>query len=408
MDFTRSTVASVRKKYRAVASRLDERSRRVWAGAEAESLKRGGITIVSKATGLSRTTIYVGMAEIAHKKKREETTDRIRRSGGGRKSLTERDPTLEKDLRALVDPLTRGDPGCLLRWMCKSASHIAGVLRRQGHVISERSVSNLLHSLGYSMQTNRKTQEGKNHPDRDAQFHHINDTGMEYIKHRQPVISVDAKKRELIGNFKNAGQEWSPKGKPTEVAMHDFPDSELGKVTPYGVYDFKRNEGWVNVGIYHNTAAFAVESIRRWWIHMGKKRYPKASKLLITADSGGSNASRSWLWKMELQKLADETKLTLHVCHFPPGTSKWNKIEHRLFSYITQNWRGKPLLNCGMVVQLIGHVKTKAGLTVRAMLDENVYVTGIKVSMDDMKKLWIEPEIFHPEWNYTIRPRKKH
>jgi hypothetical protein len=333
---------------------------------------------------------------------------RIRSVGAGRKRLTEHDPNLEDDLRALVDPLTRGDPECLLRWTAKSAANLVSVLRQKGHTISERSVSNLLHFLGYSMQTNKKTREGKNHPDRDLQFHHINDTGMMYVKQGQPVISVDAKKREIIGNFKNAGSEWHPKGRPTEVNMHDFPDKELGKVTPYGVYDFKRNEGWVNVGIDHNTAAFAVESIRRWWVHMGKKRYPHAKRLLITADSGSSNANRSRLWKMELQRLADDTHLTLHLCHFPPGTSKWNKIEHRLFCYITQNWRGRPLLSSGMVVQLIGSVKTKTGLIVRAMLDKNVYATGIEVSDDEWKKLRIEPEEFHPEWNYRIRPRSRH
>lgn len=400
-------MATLRKKYHAVSSHLNERSRRCWAGAEARSLGRGGVTVVARATGLSRTTIYVGMTEAAHGARRKAYAGRIRKRGGGRKTLLECNPALEGDLRALVDPVTRGDPGCLLCWTCKSAANLVSALRKKGHALSERSISNLLHFLGYSMQTNKKTREGKNHPDRDAQFHYINDTGMKYMRHRQPVISVDAKKREIIGNFKNAGAEWHPKGKPTEVNMHDFPDKELGKVTPYGVYDFKRNEGWVNVGIDHNTAAFAVESIRRWWHHMGKERYPKARELLITADSGGSNASRSGLWKMELQKLSDETGLTLQVCHFPPGTSKWNKIEHRLFSYITKNWRGQPLLSSGMVVQLIGNVKTKTGLTVRAMLDKNVYATGTKISKEDMEKLRIKPDEFHPEWNYRILPRTR-
>lgn len=398
-------VAVLRKKFAAVFTHLNERSLRCWAGTEARALGRYGVTDTALATGLSRTTIYVGLAETQTARRRKAHASRIRRTGGGRKTVSQTDPTILKDLRSLIAPHTRGDPESLLCWSSKSTTKLTEALQAKGHTISTQTVWTLLQSFHYSMQGNRKANEGKKHQDRDAQFSHINDAATDSLRRGQPVVSVDAKKRELIGNYKNGGKEWHPKGKPTKVNTHDFPDEELGKVTPYGIYDFKRNEGWVNVGIDHNTAAFAVESIRRWWLYMGKDRYPKARELLITADSGGSNANRSRLWKVELQKLAEETGLTLHICHFPPGTSKWNKIEHRLFCHITANWRGRPLISRGMVVQLIGSVKTKAGLTVRAMLDENVYPTGIEILDEEMEQLSLEPEEFHGEWNYRIRPR---
>ena len=400
---------SIAWKYGQISSRLNERSRRQWAATEAVQVGRGGIACVVRATKLARNTVKRGIAELGARRSRQDALapTRSRIPGGGRKSIVEKDPTILVDVRAIVEPETRGDPESFLRWTSKSARKISVALQQRRHIVSERSVWTLLRSLGYSMKSNSKDIEGKQHPDRDAQFRHINATVGDSMRRGQPVLSIDAKKRELVGNFKNRGREWTAKGKPTRVSVHDFPDEELGKVTPYGIYDFKRNEGWVNVGISGNTAAFAVESIRRWWKHVGQERYPDATELLLTADSGGSNAARTRLWKVELQQLADETGLTLHVLHFPPGTSKWNKIEHRLFCYISMNWRGRPLISRGLILQLIGSTTTEAGLTVRAMLDENTYPTGIKITDEKMAGLCLEPEQFHGDWNYRIRSRRK-
>ena len=391
-------------KYQRLTSVLNERTRRCWAATEAEGLGRGGISMVCRATGIDRKTIRAGLREI-----RTETNvlapDRIRKSGAGRKKLTEKDPALVNALNKLVEPTTRGDPESPLRWTTVSTPELAKTLTQRGHPVGQRTVCTLLHEQKYSLQSNRKTEEGTDHPDRDAQFRFINESTKKMQTKNQPVISVDTKKKELVGNYRNNGQEWRPKGKPRGVNTHDFADPELGKVAPYGVYDLSRNEGWVNVGITHDTASFAIESIRRWWTRMGRKRYPKAEELMITADCGGSNAHRSRLWKVELQSLADELKLTIHVRHFPPGTSKWNKIEHRLFSFISQNWRGKPLISRAAIVNLIANTKTTTGLTVKAMLDENNYETGRKVSDEEMNTLNLSRESFHPEWNYRIEPK---
>jgi hypothetical protein len=333
----------------------------------------------------------------------------VRKSGGGRKRSTDSDPELRSDLERLVSPQTRGDPESPLRWTCKSTRKLADELKamKPGRSVSQYLVRKLLHEMGYSLQAVRKTREGTEHPDRDAQFHHINDTVAAYQKRDQPVISVDTKKKELVGDFKNAGREWQPTGEPETARVHDFLIPELGKVNPYGVYDPTRDEGWVNVGTDHDTAAFAVASIRGWWQSMGRKAYPQASELLITADGGGSNSSRSRLWKLELQKLCDETGLSIAVRHFPPGTSKWNKVEHRLFSHITQNWRGRPLESHEVIVNLIANTTTKGGLKVEARLDENTYATGVKVSDKELQTLRIERCEFHGDWNYTIHPKKE-
>jgi hypothetical protein len=315
------------------------------------------------------------------------------------------DPRLLGALESFVDPVTRGDPMGPLRWTCKSAARLAAELQNQGHVVSERTVNRLLHNLGYSLQSNRKTLEGSAHPDRDAQFHYINQRVQAFQRQRQPVVSVDTKKKELVGQFRNGGREWYPMGQPEQVKVHDFPDEELGKVIPYGVYDMATNTGWVSVGVDHDTAEFAVETLRRWWRHMGRPVYPKAKRLLITADGGGSNGSRYRLWKVELQRLADEIGLRIAVCHFPPGTSKWNKIEHRMFCHITENWRGRPLVSREVVVNLIGHTTTKAGLAIRAELDANSYPTGRAVTDQQMEGLAIKRDQFHGEWNYTLEPR---
>jgi hypothetical protein len=359
--------------------------------------------------GISRTTIYAGLAELDHTTPVTATPvapkQRVRTQGGGRKKLTHKDPTLLRDLDALVDPTSRGDPMVALRWTCKSTPRLAKELQEQGHAVSQRTVCDLLAHMGYSLQSTRKTREGGNHPDREAQFHHIADQVAQYQTAGDPVISVDTKKKELIGDFKNGGQEWQPKGKPEEVRVYDFIDPDLGKVAPYGVYDLTANQGWMSVGIDHDTAEFAVESIRRWWREMGKPLYPRAKRLLITADCGGSNGYRVRLWRVQLQKLADELGMTIQVCHFPPGTSKWNKIEHRMFCHITQNWRGRPLLSREVVVNLIGDTTTAAGLRIQAELDENAYEAGIKVSNQELAELAIEREEFHGEWNYKIKPR---
>jgi hypothetical protein len=387
---------------------LDERARRLWAAVEARALGRGGISQVAAATGLSRATVRAGLQELALPATATGPPthpERLRRPGGGRKPLGTRDPHLLQALETLVDPVTRGDPMSLLRWTCKSAAKLAAALQAQGHAVSERTVNRLLHDLGYSLQSNRKTLEGCHHPDRDAQFQYINRRAKVFQKQGQPVVSVDTKKKELVGQYRNGGQEWHLHGQPEEVNVHDFPDKVLGKIIPYGVYDEATNTGWVSVGVDHDTAEFAVETVRRWWRHMGSKVYPKAKRILITADGGGSNGSRCRLWKVELQRFAEESGLCISVCHFPPGTSKWNKIEHRMFCHITENWRGRPLVSREVVVNLIGHTTTKTGLTIRSELDENIYPTGREVTEQQMESLAIKRDKFHGEWNYTIRPK---
>lgn len=398
----------IREKYHHLKSYLDELSMRAWLATEAHSIGRGGISLVSKATGMSRTTIYAGMRELKSETPSKQVSEikhhRIRAKGGGRKKLIEKDKQLLTDLDALVEPVSRGDPQSSLRWTCKSTPKLVKELKAQGHSICQRSVCDLLSKLGYSLQSTRKTREGGSHPDRDAQFQHIADKVAAYQQKGDPVISVDTKKKELVGDFKNAGQEWQPKGKPEEVRVYDFIDKELGKVAPYGVYDLTANQGWVSVGIDHDTAEFAVETIRRWWKEMGSALYEKANRLLITADCGGSNGYRVKLWRVELQKLADELGITIQVCHFPPGTSKWNKIEHRMFCHITQNWRGRPLLSRQVVVNLIGSTTTDKGLQITAKLDENHYKSGIKVTNEELENLVIVRDNFHGEWNYQIKP----
>ena len=381
---------------------MDERGRRRFAAAEALAAGRGGVTAVSRVTGLARSTINRGLAEL-----RDEATapvDRIRRAGGGRKSLAATDKTLLRDLRALIEPGTRGDPMAPLLWSAKSLRNLAAELKACGHRIGHNAVAKLLRELGYSLQANRKTLEGASHPDRDAQFNYINDQVKVALAAGQPAISVDTKKKELIGDFKNNGREYRPKGDPEKVRVHDFVIPELGRAAPYGVYDIADNTGWVSVGIDHDTASFAVNSIRRWWQTMGRERYPEARQLVITADGGGSNGSRVRLWKLELQALANELGIEITVCHLPPGTSKWNKIEHRLFSFITQNWRGRPLLSYQTVVQLIAATNTAAGLTVRSELDINSYPKGVKVADAEMNALNLHRHDFRGEWNYTIKP----
>jgi len=406
-------VATIEAKYQVLSGRLNEATLRVWAAAEARSLGRGGVSLVAKATGLSRTTIHAGLSEL--KAARATAPDggggehgRMRAAGGGRKKLIDKDANLLSDLDALVEPTTRGDPMSPLRWTCKSTRRLAEELKRQGHQVSQRTVCDLLSQAGFSLQSTRKTREGGQHEDRDEQFAHIAQTVAEYQAAGNPVISVDTKKKELIGDFKNAGQEWQPKGEPEQVRVHDFIDATLGKVAPYGVYDLTANAGWVSIGIDHDTAEFAVESIRRWWREMGEPTYPSAQRLLITADCGGSNGNRVRLWRRELQKLADELRLTVQVCHLPPGTSKWNKIEHRMFCHITANWRGRPLLSRQVVVNLIGSTTTRNGLRIKADIDEGAYAKGIKVSDEELAALAIERDTFHGEWNYRFLPRDAH
>jgi hypothetical protein len=398
----------IEAKYLSLEPLLDERSRRLWAAVEARSLGRGGIIRVAEATGLARATIRAGLKELALPTSDEggpAPSRRLRPLGGGRKPVTDHDPDLLRELEALVDPVTRGDPMSPLRWTCKSAARLAEGLQGRGHVVSERTVNRLLHDLGYSLQSNRKTIEGKGHPDRDAQFQYINRRARAFQRQGQPVVSVDTKKKELVGQYRNGGREWQPEGKPEKVKVHDFPDKGLGKAIPYGVYDMASNTGWVSVGVDHDTAEFAVETIRRWWDRMGSRVYPQAKRLLITADGGGSNGSRCRLWKVELQRLADEIGLSISVCHFPPGTSKWNKIEHRMFCHITENWRGRPLVSREVVVNLIGGTKTKAGLEIRSELDGGSYPIAREVTDQQMDGLSIKREKFHGEWNYTIRPK---
>ena len=394
--------AAIRTRYTAVVRILDERARRLLLGAEAQAAGRGGQAAVARATGSSAATIRRGLAELGES---NLPRGRVRRAGGGRKRAVELDPTLRADLEALIEPGTRGDPESPLRWTTKSVRRLAGELGRAGHRASHQLVAELLHELGYSLQANRKTLEGTEHPDRNAQFEHLNGAVQLQLSLGEPVISVDTKKKELVGPFRNAGRELRPVGDPTEVLMHDFVIPELGRAAPYGVYDLAENAGWVSVGTDHDTAAFAVETIRRWWTTMGSVRYPDATRLLVTADAGGSNGYRLRLWKWELQKLADETGLAISVCHFPPGTSKWNKIEHRLFSAISANWRGTPLVSHEVIVSLIAATTTRKGLRVRSELDTNAYPSGVSVSDADMKTLYLEADPFHGEWNYTLRPR---
>ena len=393
-------VEAIGAKFRLLAGQLDERGLRLWAAAEAESQGRGGTAAVARATGIAPSTIRRGRGELASGF--SPGPGRVRRPGAGRKPLTEKDPTLLADLERLVDGDSRGDPERPLRWTAKSLRNLAGELRGQGHEISARSVAPLLRRLGYSLQANAKTREGARHPDRDAQFRHINATVTTALAAGQPAISVDTKKKELVGDFKNAGRELRRKGQPEQVRSHDFRDPELGKAAPYGVYDLADDVGWVNVGIDNDTAQFAVESIRGWWQQLGSQRYPHATSLTITADCGGSNGNRLRLWKTELQALADETRLTITVCHFPPGTSKWNKIEHRLFSFISINWRAKPLVSRQTIVSLIAATTTRTGLTVHARLDERTYPKGIKISDAELAAVNLTGAAFHPEWNYTI------
>ena len=387
-----------------LAGQLDERGLRLWAAAEADACGWGGVSAVARATGIARSTISRGRSEL----ERGEVlgSGRVRRAGAGRKRLVESDPTLLSDLERLVDPEARGDPELPLRWTAKSLRTLAGELRELGHEISANSIAPLLRRLGYSLQANRKAREGASHPDRDAQFRHINQQVSAALDAGQPAISVDTKKKELVGDFKNGGREWRPKGEPELVRTHDFKDKELGKAIPYGIYDLASDEGWVQVGIDHDTAQFAVNSIRSWWEHLGRGRYPKARRLQITADCGGSNGNRTRLWKVELQKLADRTGLEISVCHFPPGTSKWNKIEHRLFSFISKNWRGRPLVSLETIVNLIAATTTRTGLEVYARVDQRDYPDRIKVSDAQLAAVHLQGHQFHPEWNYTIKPRR--
>lgn len=401
-------VAAIRDKYKPLSKMMNEKMRRLWAAGEAKAIGWGGVCLVSEATGLSRTTITTAMKEVENMRNRRtssDMTDRIRRPGGGRKMLTKQNPHLLKNLEELLESSTRGDPQSPLKWTCKSTSRLQEELRAHGHQVGVRKVAYLLHDLKYSLQSNRKTLEGASHPDRNAQFEHINNQTRNFQAREQPVISVDTKKKELIGSYRNVGREWHAKGKPKKVLVHDFPDKELGKGIPYGVYDLTANHGWVSVGIDHDTAEFAGETIRRWWFQMGQREYLKATEILIMADGGGSNGSRSRLWKIVLQRLANEVGLKIFLCHFPPGTSKWNKIEHRMFSHITQNWRGRPLTSHEVMVNLIGNTTTKKGLKIKAELDKKQYQVGIKVSNKELAAINIQKDSFHGEWNYQISPQ---
>jgi Rhodopirellula transposase DDE domain len=393
-------VEPIRERFFTVAPFLDERSRRLVAAAEAFAAGYGGIAAVAMATGIAPSTIGRGLNELAQ----GEPSGRVRRAGAGRKPAIVRDPSLRADLEALVEPTTRGDPQSPLRWTCKSVRRLAEALQQQGHQVSRTLVAELLNAAGYSLQGNRKTKEGDSHPDRDGQFAHINSQVAAALAEQQPVISVDTKKKELVGDFRNNGREYRPQGNPQEVRVHDFLIQELGRAVPYGVYDLAANAGWVSVGVDHDTAAFAVNTIRQWWRNLGRTRYPDATRLLITADGGGSNGSRVRLWKRELQKLANELGLDITVSHLPPGTSKWNKIEHRLFSFISQNWRAQPLVSYRVIVELISATTTKTGLTVRCELDTGQYPSGIVVSDAEMAAINIKRAEFHGEWNYTISP----
>jgi len=399
----------IQAKWEVLSRIFDERVRRLWAATEAEAIGRGGISMVAEATGLSRTTIHAGIKELhlGKQKGAPKSLDagRLRAAGGGRKSLEANDSTLAQDLEFLVDPVTRGNPMSPLRWTSKSTGHLAEALRQRGHEVSWKTVARMLASRGYSLQANRKTKEDEIHQDRDRQFAHINEQAKFFQKDGQPVISVDTKKKELIGEYKNGGQEWQPKGKPEHVCDHDFPDPDVPKAVPYGIYDIAANQGWVTVGTDHDTPGFAVNAIRTWWQQMGRPMYPSATRLMVTADCGGSNSYRARAWKLHLQNLADETGLAISVCHFPPGTSKWNQIEHRMFCHITQNWRGRPLVSLEAVVNLIGAVSTRKGLKIRASLDPAKYDLGEKVTNKELARLRIEKSEFQGAWNYSILPR---
>jgi transposase len=399
----RDVVKKIKKKFDLASPHLNERTRRIWAAIEARTLGRGGVTILSAATNLSRSTIHIGLDEL--KSKRKVDLERIRKPGGGRKTVIEKDNTLLGDLEAILEPATRGDPESVLRWTCKSTKQLANELNKKGYRVSDRKICDLLSDLGYSLQANRKTNEGKSHPDRDTQFLHIYKQVKSFQRKNQPVISVDTKKKELVGNYKNQGKEWNLKKKPIDVDTYDFPDPNVPKAAPYGVYDITKNNGWVSVGISSDTAEFAVATINKWWIKMGKRSYPNAKRIYITADCGGSNSRRSRLWKMELQKFADKIHKDIHVSHFPPGTSKWNRIEHKMFSFISMNWRGRPLTTYNVIVNLISNTKTKTGLEIRAELDEKKYTKGIKISDEDFKSINLKKCEFHGDWNYVIKCR---
>jgi len=395
--------ATIVGKFVAMAPVLDERARRLWAAAESVAIGYGGDALVSAATGLARETIRHGRRELAAG---VEATTLIRRRGAGRPGIADGQPGVAAALEALVEPVTRGDPTSPLRWTCKSRAKLTAALTAQGWRVSSTTVGRLLHQLGYRLQALQKTREGTAHPDRNAQFEHINATAASFQRRHQPVISVDTKHKELVGDFKQAGREWQPTRTPEPVRVHDFPSDALAKAIPYGVYDMARNEAWVSVGRDHDTPAFAVASIRQWWTMMGRRAYPEATTLFITADAGGSNGYRSRTWKQGLQRVADDLGLAIHVSHFPPGTSKWNKIEHRLFCHITANWRGRPLRTLETVVELIGHTRTAAGLVVKAKLDKRRYATGLKVTRAEMTALALHPHAFHGDWNYELRPRR--
>lgn len=396
-------IQNLENTYQVLGLHLNEKARRLWAASQARALGRGGVSAVANITGLSRVTIYLGLEEIKNVGPPDD--ERIRKKGGGRKKIIEKNPLLLEELEALVEPLTRGDPESPLRWTCKSTRNLAEELSKKNYRVTQRTVCDLLENLGYSLQSNRKTREGSQHPDRNAQFEFIYKKINRFQKKNFPIISVDTKKKELLGNFKNSGKEYRPKKNPIKVECHEFKKKGTEKAAPYGVYDLKKNNGWVSVNMSSDTSEFAVATIKRWWNKMGKELYPDATDILITADCGGSNGYRVRLWKSELQKFADEYKITIHVSHFPPGTSKWNKIEHKLFSFITKNWRGKPLTDSATIVNLIGATTTKKGLVVNSEIDLSVYKKGIKISKEEFNKILIFREKFHGEWNYKIKPR---
>jgi hypothetical protein len=396
----------IKEKYLALQEYMDERTRRIWAATEARTIGRGGITAVARATGLARTVIYAGLYDLDHPD--EVPRERIRRAGGGRKSIVEKNPDFPRRLESLVEPLARGDPESPLRWTCKSVRQLAAELKKGGVTVGHQTVATELDALGYTLQSNRKCiNDGRDNPDRNAQFEYINNRARKELQAGNPVISVDTKKKELVGNYKNPGKTWREKRQPIKVAVHDFPGPEIPHAHPYGIYDLKRNEGFVNVGRDHDTAQFAVASIRAWWLKVGKAAYLRARRIQIMADSGGSNGARRRQWKYELQRLADDTGLTIGVCHYPPGTSKWNKVEHRLFAFISQRWRGEPLESFETIVRLISTTTTIKGLKVYCQLDRNDYPTKIKVSDEEMKQIRLFKKPFHGEWNYDIRPHKK-
>ncbi len=392
-------IRSTREKYFRISGTFNELSRRLWAGNESISIGYGGIAVVSEATGISRKTIEKAMREIQGA---SYPTDRIRRKGGGRKDITVNKPGIKEKLMELVEPSIQGDPQSPMLWISRSLRNLSEAMEKSGYRIGHVTVGNLLHDMKYNLKGNKKTREGKSNPDRNEQFQHINNTAIQFMEHDDPVISVDTKKKELIGNFKNNGKEWKPPGEVDEVNVYDFLTDAEGKAIPYGVYDIRNNEGWVNIGIDHDTAEFAVESIRRWWNLMGKKRHPNAEKLMIVADGGGSNGSRVRLWKIELQRFADESNLDITVCHFPPGMSKWNKIEHRMFSYITINWRGKPLRSYETIIELIGNTRTRNGLKINTDIDTGIYEKGKVITDEQLKNVNLIRNEFHGDWNYTI------